>query len=59
MGVVEEMVCVGVAELGKGATSEGEKYLFSAANVWSILLMPLVARCLETIDVCMWHMFVV
>ena len=24
----------------------------------SILLLPLVARCLETIDVCIWHMFV-
>ena len=23
----------------------------------SILLLPLVAICLETIDVCMWHMF--
>ena len=21
-------------------------------------LLPLVARCLETIDVCIWHMFV-
>ena len=24
----------------------------------SILLLPLVARCIETIDVCIWHMFV-
>ena len=24
----------------------------------SILLLPLVARCLETIHVCIWHMFV-
>ena len=24
----------------------------------SILLLPLVARCQETIDVCIWHMFV-
>ena len=24
----------------------------------NILLSPLVARCLETIDVCIWHMFV-
>ena len=24
----------------------------------SVLLLPLVARCLETIDVCIWHMFV-
>ena len=25
----------------------------------SILLLPLVARCLETIDVCIWRMFVI
>ena len=24
----------------------------------SILLLPLVVRCLKTIDVCIWHMFV-
>ena len=24
----------------------------------SILLLPFVARCLETIDVCIWRMFV-
>ena len=24
----------------------------------SILLLPLVARCLETIDTCIWRMFV-
>ena len=38
------------------------KYLFRAANVsggvCSILLLPLVARCLGTIDVCIWRMFV-
>ena len=27
-------------------------------GVRSILLLSLVARCLETIDVCIWHMFV-
>ena len=27
-------------------------------DVRSILLLPLVARCLETIDVCIWCMFV-
>ena len=46
--------------MGKGATG---KYLFSAANLWwrlcSILLLLLVARCLETIDVCLWRMFVI
>ena len=48
-------------ELGKGATSEARKSLFRAANVCggvcSILLLSLVARYLETIDVCIWHMF--
>ena len=38
------------------------EYHFRAANVCggvrSILLLPLVARCLETIDVCIWCMFV-
>ena len=27
-------------------------------GVRSILLLPLVAGCLETIDVCIWRMFV-
>ena len=28
-------------------------------GVGSILLLPLVVRCLETIDVCKWRLFVV
>ena len=47
------------SELGKGATNEAGKYLFRAANVWcrcaQYLLLPLMARCLETIDVCIWR----
>ena len=35
--------------------------LFRAANVWwrcaQYLLLPLVARCLEAKDVCIWPMF--
>ena len=36
--------------------------VFRSANVWwtyaqYILLLSLVARCLETIDVCIWCMF--
>ena len=27
-------------------------------GVRNILMLPLVAKCLETIDVCIWHMFV-
>ena len=51
------------SEFGKGATSEAKKYPFRAekcpfraANVWRrcahYLFLPLVTRCLETIDVC-------
>ena len=32
--------------------------LLLCGGVRSILLLPLVARYLETIDVCIWHMFV-
>ena len=32
--------------------------LMCGGGVRSILLLPLVARCLETIDVCIWRMFV-
>ena len=29
-----------------------------SGGVRSILLLPLVASCIETIDVCIWRMFV-
>ena len=32
--------------------------LVCGGGVRRILLLPLVARCLETIDVCIWRMFV-
>ena len=32
--------------------------LMCGGGVHSILLLPLVTRCLETIDVCIWRMFV-
>ena len=32
--------------------------LTCGGGVRSILLLHIVARCLETIDVCIWHMFV-
>ena len=32
--------------------------LMCGGGVHSILLLPLVARCLETIGVCIWRMFV-
>ena len=48
-----------VFELGKGATSE---YFFRTANVWyrcaQYFVLASRARCLETIDVYIWSMFV-
>ena len=32
--------------------------LMGGGSVRSILLLPLLARCLETIDLCIWRMFV-
>ena len=32
--------------------------LMCGGGVRSILLLPLVARCIETINVCIWGMFV-
>ena len=32
--------------------------LMWGGDLHSIMLLPLVARCLETLDVCIWHMFV-
>ena len=53
------MICF---ELGQAATTEAGKYLFRADNVWwrcvQYLLLTLVVRCIETIYVCIWCMFV-
>ena len=38
--------------------SLSSELLVCGGGVCSILLLPLVARCLETIDVCIWRMFV-
>ena len=38
--------------------SISSELLMCGVGVRSILLLPLVARCLETIDVCIWRMFV-
>ena len=38
--------------------SFSSELLICGGGVCSILLLPLVARCLEAIDVCIWHMFV-
>ena len=38
--------------------SISSELLMCSGSVRSILLLPLVAMCLETIDVCIWRMFV-
>ena len=38
--------------------SISSELLVCGGGVRSILLLPLVARCLETMDVCIWRMFV-
>ena len=46
----------GVQRVSRGSiTSE---LLMCGGGVRSILLLPLVTRCLETIYVCIWRMFV-
>ena len=42
----------------EGQGSLSSELLMCGGGVCGILLLPLVARCLETIDVCIWHMFV-
>ena len=44
-----------VRRVRRGSLSS--ELLVCDGGVRSILLLPLVARCLETIDVCIWHMF--
>ena len=38
--------------------SISSELLVCGGDVRSILVLPLVARCLETIAVCIWRMFV-
>ena len=46
-----------VRRVRRGSLSS--ELLMCGGGVFNILLLPLVARCLETIDVCRWRMFVV
>ena len=48
--------CVRVRRVRRGSLSS--ELLVCGEGVRSILLLPPVARCLETIDVCIWRMFV-
>ena len=45
-----------VRRVRRGSLSS--ELLVCGGGMRSILLLPLVARCLETIDVCIWRMFV-
>ena len=45
-----------VRRVRRGSLSS--ELLVCGGGVRSILLFPLVARCIETIDVCIWRMFV-
>ena len=45
-----------VRRVRRGSISS--ELLMCGGGVRSILLVPLVARCLETIDVCIWRKFV-
>ena len=49
-----------MCDLRKGVLrgSISSELLICGGGVRSIVLLPLVARCLETIDVCIWRMFV-
>ena len=56
-GVLFVLSWARVRRLRRGNISSA--LLMCGAGVRSILLLSLVARCLETIDVCIWRMFVV
>ena len=45
-----------VRQVRRGSLSS--ELLMCGGGVHSILLLRIVARCLETIDVCIWRMFV-
>ena len=45
-----------VLRVRRGSLSS--ELLMCGGGVRSILLLPIVARCIETIDVCIWRMFV-
>ena len=48
--------CARVRGVRRGSISS--ELLMCSGGVRCILLLPLVARCLETIDVCIWRIFV-
>ena len=55
-GNLFDLTSARVRRVRRGSIST--ELLMCGGGVGSILLLPLVARCLETIDVCIWCMFV-
>ena len=51
-----DLLVLSWARVRRGSISS--ELLMCGGGVRRILLLPLVARCLETIDVCIWCMFV-
>ena len=51
-----DLFVLGWVRVRRGSLSS--ELLMCGGGVRSILLLPLVGRCLETIDVCIWRMFV-
>ena len=47
-----------VRRVRRGSISYSSELLMCGGGVRSILLLPLVARCQVTIDVCIWRMLV-
>ena len=52
----DDLFVLSWARVRRGSISS--ELLMCGGSVHSILLLPLVARCLETIYVCIWYMFV-
>ena len=50
------LICARVRRVRWGSTFSA--LIMCGGGVRSILLLPLVARCIKTIDVCIWHIFV-
>ena len=55
-GVLFVLSWARVRRVRRGSISS--ELLMCRGGMRSILLLPLVARCIETIDVCIWRMFV-
>ena len=54
-----DLFVVGWARVRRGRRGRiSSELLMCGGGVREILSLPLVARCLETIDVCIWRMFV-